>query len=175
MLLALVAISRGSELSLLNLSFLEKLSNKYVFWLNKTVKHSKLGRVPPPVEIFRFHDRVKLCPVTTLEAYIVMSEGWRKGESQLLLSHRNPHKAVCKSSIARWLKQMLHMAGIDTNIFQAHSIRGAASSKAGVRGLSVPNILARGNWSNESTWQRFYHREVGKTTAESFQEKILKL
>ena len=40
-----------------------------------------------------------------------------------------PYRAVTSSTIARWLKNLLEAAGIDSSIFGAHSIRGASASK----------------------------------------------
>lgn len=44
--------------------------------------------------------------------------------------------------------------------FSGHSTRSASTSKAEISGLSIKDILDRGSWSNESTWQKFYHKEV---------------
>ena len=43
-------------------------------------------------------------------------------------------------------------AGIDTKIFKEHLTRSALTSKAGLAGLSVNEILERGSWTNASTW-----------------------
>ena len=105
-----------------------------------------------------------------------MTEPWRpKGEpSVFFLSYVSPHKPISKPRLAGWVKEVLKLAGVDTQIFTAHSVRGAASSKAFLHGLSVREVLDHGSWSRESTWQRFYHREVD-STAKKFQQGILKL
>ena len=56
--------------------------------------------------------------------------------------------------------------------FTGHSTRLASTSKAMLSGLSLDDILERGSWSNASTWQKFYHKEVIKTS-ERFQGKVL--
>ena len=174
MLLSLVAINRGSELKTLDLNYLSKYSSKYSFSISQTVKHSRRGKVPPPVIFYRFPEDILLCPIATLDSYIDLTKTWRGKETQLFLSHVSPHKAIGKSTIARWLKEVLNLSGINTDHFQAHSVRGASSSKVSSKGLSVQDILNRGNWSNESTWQRFYHKEV-ETPARRFQDSLLKL
>ena len=73
----------------------------------------------------------------------------------LLLSFVNPHKEVVKSTIAGWIKFVLSQVGIDTDIFKAHSTRAASSSKVKSKihttGLSIQDILKRGNWSNKTS------------------------
>ena len=67
---------------------------------------------------------------------------------------------------------MLDLAGINTNNFKAHSLRSASSSKVANLGLKLVDILENGNWSNESTWQRFYHKRVA-SASQRFQETLL--
>ena len=52
------------------------------------------------------------------------------------------------------------MAGVDSNIFSAHSTRGAASSKAAAVGVPIDSILATANWSRSSTFSKYYHRDI---------------
>ena len=44
--------------------------------------------------------------------------------------------------------------------FKGHTTRSAYTSKACLSGISVDDILSRGSWSNESTWQKLYHKQV---------------
>lgn len=66
---------------------------------------------------------------------------------------------------------MLKTAGIDTEVFQAHSKRSASSSKAYVKGASIKEILKMGNWSNVSVWQKFYKKDL--SSAEEYQNILL--
>ena len=59
MLLALIAINRGSELKLLDLSYMAVCKSKYVFSFGKTVKHSREGKTAPAIMIENIH----LCQV----------------------------------------------------------------------------------------------------------------
>ena len=38
-------------------------------------------------------------------------------------------------------------------------------------GLSVKEVVNRGSWSNESTWQTFYHKEIIKV-GQDFQKNV---
>ena len=58
-------------------------------------------------------------------------------------SKKTPKKTnpVPSASLARCIKSLLKLAGIDTGIFSAHSLRGAATSAAFNRGVSISEIL----------------------------------
>ena len=108
---------------------------------------------------------------------MALTNSWRDPQglpSALWLSYWPPHKPVSKSTLGRWIKEALKMADVDTNIFQAHSLRGASSSKALLKGLSVKEVINHGRWSLESTWQKFYHRRI-ESAAKKYQDAILKL
>ena len=81
---------------------------------------------------------------------------------------------MSKATLARWIKETLFLAEVDTQVFQAHSLRGASTSKALLKGLSVKEVIDHGRWSLESTWQTFYHRRID-SAAKKFQEAILEL
>ena len=68
---------------------------------------------------------------------------------------------MSSSTISRWLKVTLELSGVtELGSFSGHSTRSASTSKADLSGLAVTDILNRGSWSNESTWQKIYHKEV---------------
>lgn len=113
------------------------------------------------LEFKHFPSYKKLCVVTCLSDYLERTDKWRtQGQNQLLLSHLNPPIEVKKSTIGNWVKVILKLSGIDISVYQAHSCRSASTSKAKVLGLSMEEILNRGQWSNKSTWQRFYNKEI---------------
>ena len=95
------------------------------------------------------------------------------GKTSLFLSWIGKHDPVTGSTIARWLKACLQEAGIDTGVFKAHSIRGAASSKAAWSGVTVSDILQAAGWSSESTFRRFYHRPSDDDNKSSFGKAVL--
>ena len=94
-----------------------------------------------------------------------------EGVSLTILSHKltitkRPHKEVGSSTVARWIKQGLISAGINSD-FGAHSTRGSASSEAAQAGVPVNHILKAASWKTDSVFNRFYfrsshHNEVAK-------------
>ena len=130
-LLALIGVPRGAELHMLNLNYLSKFEDRYVFGLAGNIKNGKEGKVPDPVIFHRHPLEEKLCPISCIDKYLSLTDKWRPEgmPADFFLSYRT-HKPVCKSTIARWVKEVLHMAEVDTDLFQAHSLRGASTSKA---------------------------------------------
>uniref|UniRef100_A0A1X7UWB1 Tyr recombinase domain-containing protein n=1 Tax=Amphimedon queenslandica TaxID=400682 RepID=A0A1X7UWB1_AMPQE len=125
------------------------------------VKQSRQGK---PIESFyfpAFPANTTLCPVNTLDTYLDETKQMKENENRLFIK---PHKAVTSSSIARWLRTTLEEAGIDSSIFGAHSTRGASASAAARGGVTLEEILKAANWSSESVFQRFYHKEVDRAT-----------
>ena len=95
-----------------------------------------------------------------IDQYITMTNPWRPKQNHgpLFLSYVKPHLPLSKSRLAAWVKEIIKQAGVNTDTFSAHSVRGASSSKAFMEGLSIQEVLDHGSWSQESTWQRFYHK-----------------
>ena len=50
-------------------------------------------------------------------------------------------------------------AGIDTNVFKAHSTRAAASSAAS-RTVDITHVLCTADWRSEKTFAKFYHKPI---------------
>ena len=172
-LLFLTSAGRCHEICYLDVRYMVRTSCTYKFYFSKLTKSWKKGKAPPCLELNEFLPNRKLCVVSCTEDYLARSNVWRdKGQNQLLLSHLKPHKEVQKSTIAGWVKIILKNAGIDTSLFKAHSCRAASTSKAKVMGLSLQEILKRGQWSRESTWQKHYCKPIEKVN-ENFESMIL--
>jgi len=105
--------------------------------------------------------KIRRC-VKCLDEYLLRSKDWRNiGKNQLILSFVNPHREVVSSTISRWLRETLDLSGVTMiGDFSGYSTRSASTSKAEISGLSIKDILDRGSWSNESIWQKLYHKEV---------------
>ena len=147
---------------------------KVIFYLSGKPKHfRKQGREPDPIVFTSSGDT--LCPVGTIMAYLERTTSWRENnsESKFFLSFIAPHKAVTSSTIGRWLNEVLKTVGVDVSVLTGQSVRSAASSKACAKGATIAEILKCGNWSKESTWQRFYNKSIsGEPT--KVQEYLLK-
>ena len=172
LLLSLTVASRVTEIFGLNIEYLIEFEDKIGFTFHKLTDSWRKGRPLLSVEICVYRQNPNLCVVQAIKSYLQVTQAWRNkyGQKQLLLSTLDPHQEVKKSTVAGRVKTILGSAGIDTNLFTAHSTRAASTSKAKVKGLSL-DILKRGNWSNKSTWQKHYHKFVSNESAQ-FQKSI---
>ena len=162
-LMAITRPSRSIDLAHLDCKRLQSNTGGITFLPSVLAKQSRQGK---PIEEFffpKFPSNIVLCPVSTLRAYLERTGPLRGGESRLFVSFIKPHKAVTSSTIARWLRTMLELSGIDSSIFGAHSTRSASTSAAARGGVTLEDILKAANWSSESVFQKFYHKEVDKT------------
>ena len=60
------------------------------------------------------------------------------------------------------LRTVLKNAGIDTNIFKAHSVRGASTTAAVNSNVSLDDVTKMADWSCVSTFQKFYYKPLFK-------------
>ena len=175
-LLSLIGIPRKAEIHLFDLDYFADFSHYFTFDMPGTVKNIGEGGKPDPIEFHAHPEDSKLCPLACIREYIKLTASWRvHGKpAQFFLTHKKPHNPASRSTLARWIKNALLLADVDTKVFQAHSLRGASTSQALLKGLSVRDIVSHGRWSRESTWQRFYHKKVD-STSKRYQDAVLKL
>jgi len=172
-LMALTSAARAHEICSLDIRFLVKHRTAYTFSFGKPTKTDKPGRKRSPLKFLPFEENKALCVCTCIENYLSRSSSWRDGrENQLLLSYVKPHIPVKSATVSRWLTCILKDSGIDVNIFSGHSTRSASTSKAKACGVPMKEILKRGHWSNITTFEKYYSKEIGSDET-NFQKSIL--
>ena len=158
-------LDRASDLHLLDIRFMQITEEGVTF---KVPGLSKTRRSGPPREVTytSFHEDKRVCPVTTLRAYLDRTEMLRlpaeDGSKPLFIAVRKPHKPITSATVSRWMRSLMAESGIDVNQFKPHSVRAAATSAASNLGVSIKDILSAANWARESTFLRFYHKPVEK-------------
>ena len=153
-LIALSSSDRGQTLHLANVKDMNVTPSKIEFVVRQKLKHTR--NVLKPTIISCVKSNVEELDVSSYVAhYIELTKEFRGEEGALFLSWKTK-KPVVKQSLARWLKLVLGMAGIDTANYKAHSYRGAGLSKAFQKGASLQQIVAAGNWKNASTFKNYY-------------------
>ena len=139
MLMALTSAGRSSDIHGLDLKFRKFTPQGVEFTIAKLTKTRKSG--PPKQILFpAFQSYRVLCPIACLRHYEKITGELRDtgmNTNPLFIAHCKPHKPVTSSTIARWLKEIMKEAGLDTSIFKAHSCRGAAVSAAKDHGVAV--------------------------------------
>ena len=131
------------------------------FRIKKLLKHSRPGKHLSELCIKAYAPDRRMCVVTVLNEYIKRTSSVRNSD-QLLISYVKPHKPVTKATVARWIKQMLLLSGVDTEIFSAHSTRAAATSRAKFCQVPFDTILRTAGWSGDSTFTKYYNKDISQ-------------
>jgi integrase len=167
-LFALVTACRVAELASFSRK-IKKESEGWLFSLNEWKKSSSSKRQDVSIKVFFFQDPI-LCPLNCLARYLSLTSSLCKANvDNLFLTLTKPVRPASANTLARHLKWVLQEAGIDINQFKAHSFRSASTSQALSQGIPVAEILSRASWASESTFCKFYAREIleGKAFSDS--------
>ena len=161
LLLALTAMERVSEVIAHDLRYRQILPEGVIFHLSELTKKSRVGHDLKRSFHASFPCNTNLCVVDCLKEYERRTRLFRPKDptkpNKLLLSYIKPYKSISAESLSRWIRDILSRAGIDTNIFKAHSVRGASASACN-KGIPLEDILRLADWSTDSTFRRFYYR-----------------
>ena len=141
MLLSLTTASRVSGWQHFDIRYMTKGDKKVTFYFAKLHKSWHKGKPPPSLTITGFPEDPQLCVIETLDTYLDRTKHRRLGKCQLLLSFQKPYKEVVSSTISGWIKKVLKLAKIDTDIYKAHSTRSASTSNVKLKGLPLGDIL----------------------------------
>jgi len=79
-------------------------------------------------------------------------------QSALFIELIKQHNGVTPPTIARWIKLTLSRSGINTDLFEAHSVRGASTSSAAKASITVSEILNAADWTTDTVFKKFYYR-----------------
>ena len=160
MLLALISPERSSVLADLDTRYLKKRPDGFAFLLTnprKTGDPTSESSVSFP----SLPEDLSLCPLACLNTYLTATSNFRSpGHHKLFLSFNQPHNEISRTTIARWLCDVIQAAGIDSSVFKAHSTRAASTSSAAKNNLPLADILKMGDWSSPSTFQKFYYKPI---------------
>ena len=172
MLIALTSVSRVQGLKYLKISNMRKSDNCFQFCYTDLLKTSRPGFKSEMVLKEYTPDR-RLCVYSVLEEYLVRTASMRKCDF-LLISFVKPHDAVSTDTIARWIRTVMTLAGVDTNVFKAHSVRSASVAKAKSCNIPIDDILSQAGWSKLETFRTYYDKPVAKTY-DGFSDSVLKI
>lgn len=153
-LLALACAPRAQTLVSMNLDYMKVKDNEILFIFPNLLKTSKQGK-SFQLCLEHFIDE-KLCVMHTVLFYIKLTESTRKCR-RLLISYVT-FDSVSSSTIARWLKTVLELSGVDTSVFKPHSYRSASTSAAYDAGCSLDKVLKTADWKSDKNFYKFYYR-----------------
>lgn len=167
MLMALSCPERISSLSKLDLRYVNFRPEGATFTLATPRKTGSYDKTATAL-FATFQEDKKLCPVKCLKQYLKLTSDFRPASSPtlpnlLFLSFIRPHNPVTSASIGRWLRTIMKLAGIDTQIFKAHSVRSASTTAASNAFVPLSTIMSMADWSSPSTFKTFYYKPTLNT------------
>ena len=143
------------------------MSNGVCFKIADLTKCSRPEHPGQKIVFASFPPDRRLCFCTYSKVYIERTKASRPTKfgfkNPLFLSYIKPHGPVTSTTLARWVKSTLAQAGIDTTKFKGHSSR-SASSAANEAGVALPDLMEAADWSTVSTFTKFYHKPVCKSS-----------
>ena len=126
------------------------------------LKQIRPGYHPRELEYPAYSSNKNLCPVFTVQEYLPRTKLLRVRLQIFLISFVRPYKPVSKSTVSRWAKTTLGLAGVDLTRFKSHSIIAAYTSAASRISVSLGTILRTTGWSKHCTFDQYYPKEVHK-------------
>lgn len=172
MLIALLIAPRCQTLAALRLSNLTFAGNSAIFGIEELLKTSRVGKVGDSIAISGYPPDRRLCVLKVLKMYIDRTSEVRS-DDQLFISFIKPYNKVGTQTISRWIREVMALAGIDVNMFKAHSVRAASVSSAHRCFIPVGEIVKMAGWSNENTFRKYYKKDL--PAEGNYQEAILSL
>lgn len=86
-----------------------------------------------------------------------LSKERRGSLTNLFITTRDPVRAATPTIIGGWVKRVLSDAGIQAS---PGSFRSAVSSLNWLENYPINDILSKANWRHESTFRKFYRKEI---------------
>jgi hypothetical protein len=121
---------------------------------SKLTKTDRPGHLTPPFYVKPWKDDLCVCPVESVRLILKERDRLRLQHSALFFSWTFPHQPLDAAAFGRCIEYCLVKAGIQA---APGSTRSVAASAALAAGASLGDVLGLGNWSNASTYFRFYH------------------
>ncbi|CAC5392070.1 unnamed protein product [Mytilus coruscus] len=131
--------------------------------LSKQDRQSHFGE---KIHVPHFPERELLDPKRSIIIYLNKTKNIRQkleasDKVKLFLAMKEPHKPVTSVTISSWIVQTIRSAYSNDNLkVKGHSTRAIAPSWALYKGAWTKSILDAADWSSESTFVRFYLRDL---------------
>ncbi|XP_053593380.1 uncharacterized protein LOC128667449 [Microplitis demolitor] len=160
-LLALTTGHRIQTLAAINLNNIDQSDDRIEIKITSQLKTSGPKSTQPNLILPFFTEDTSICVASTLLNYLKRTKDFRGSTSNLFISWKKPHNAVSTQTLSRWIKEVLHLSGIDTSKFTAYSTRHASTSSAKKNGVNIDLIQKTAGWTQSSqTFARFYDRKI---------------
>ena len=158
-LFMLLSGTRVNMLTHMKMQYMHITDQEVTFTFDEVLKTSAPNNNMKPMVFRAYVSRPKLCPVACIWEYLEM-RALISDSNNLFVTTKKPHKGASSETLARWIKDMLKLSGIDSGRYTAHSCRSASTSKASFLGLSIKTILKSASWKRVDTFRKHYLREI---------------
>ena len=158
-LLMILAGTRVNTLFHLKITNMFLTDDECTFIFDEVLKHSRPNFDASPIIFRAFPQEPDSCPVIAIMIFL----NYRLEISSalgLFIRTTHPFGSAAPATIARWIKDCLGDAGIDTGRFTAHSCRSASTSAAEFSGIGIDTIRKAAGWATAGTFYRHYRREI---------------
>ena len=159
-LLTLLSAQRMQTVHLLDIRNMSITDSIVKVSIGDKLKQTRPGYHIHELEFPAYYADLWLCPVSVVKLYLLRKKPLRGEITNLFISFVRPYRSVSKSTISRWVKTTLGLAGVDLTRFKPHSIRAASSSAASQAKVPLATILRTAGWSSEYTFVQYYQKEV---------------
>ena len=165
-LLTVLSLSRSSSLAVLGDTY-QELDNFVIIPIIGLEKTGRQTSFRTQLKLPSGASHPPLCLSLCLAEYLDRTEQFRlyyeRAEGVrpqvMFISTIKPHQGVQACTLAKWLLACMDRAGIPTTTYRANSARSAGASAMRSKGMSLTQVLARGNWSSSTrTFSIFYDR-----------------
>jgi hypothetical protein len=121
---------------------------------SRLTKMDRPGHLAPPFYVKPCKEDLCVCLVETIKLILKERDRLRLQHSAVFFSWTYPHKPLDAAAFECCIRYCLVKAGIQA---APGSTRSVAASAALAGGASLGEVLRLGDWSNASTYFRFYH------------------
>ena len=104
-----------------------------------------------PITFRAFPENNTLCPVPTLNKYLIIRLTRRDDEELFITTTQPYYRKASPDTLARWIKFTMSASGTNTRQYSAHSCRAASTTLTSLKGISLATIIKSASWSGEST------------------------
>ena len=170
LLVMLTSGQRCQTIHALSIKQCEIKSNNITFNVTKMLKHNNIKNRLNVISFDAFSENKKICVVTYLKEYMKRTKPFRNENNEQLFLSWKTHKPISKDTLSRYIKNGLKIAGINTDIYKAHSTR-AASTSAAQKTIDIASILKAASWRNAQTFAKYYSKPIERTA--SFTKAVL--
>ena len=114
-LMALISAQRVQSIHCLHLDYMNVKGSSAQFIFRDLLKQDRPGKSNFNLKMKAYPPDRRLCVVNYLRHYIQRTKNIRGNERYLFVSYKKPHGRVSAQTVARWIKDTLSAAGINSS------------------------------------------------------------